>query len=80
MKALVVNALGAGFDLEDVDIAGPIGREVLVNVQASGLRHTDLLFATHDIVPTPVVLGHEVAGIVAAVGPDVMQLRVGITS
>src|SRR5882672_11480352 len=77
MKALVLNALGHGFDLEEVDIAAPIGREVLVNVQASGLCHTDLLFATHDIVPTPAVLGHEVAGIVAAVGPDVAQLRVG---
>src|SRR5579862_1578070 len=77
MKALVLNALGHGFDLEDVDIAAPLGREVLVNVQASGLCHTDLLFATHDIVPTPAVLGHEVAGIVAAIGPDVAQLRVG---
>jgi S-(hydroxymethyl)glutathione dehydrogenase / alcohol dehydrogenase len=77
MKALVVNALGRGFDLEDVDIAAPIGREVLMEVQASGLCHTDLLFATHDIVPTPAVLGHEVAGIVAAVGPDVAQFRVG---
>jgi S-(hydroxymethyl)glutathione dehydrogenase/alcohol dehydrogenase len=77
MKALVLNALGHGFDLEEVDIAAPIGREVLVNVQASGLCHTDLLFATHDIVPTPAVLGHEVAGIIAAVGPDVAQLGVG---
>jgi formate hydrogenlyase transcriptional activator len=77
MKALVVNALGRGFDLEDVDIAAPMGRDVLVNVQASGPCHTDLLFATHDIVPTPAVLGHEVAGIVPAVGPDVAQLRVG---
>src|ERR1700681_3747588 len=77
MKALVLNAIGRGFDFEDVDIATPIGREVLVDVQASGLCHTDLLFATHDFVPTPSVLGHEVAGIVAAVGPDVVQLRVG---
>src|ERR1700681_3360073 len=77
MKALVLNAIGRGFDFEDVDIATPIGREVLVDVQASGLCHTDLLFATHDFVPTPSVLGHEVAGIVAAVGPDVAQLRVG---
>src|ERR1700747_2306867 len=77
MKALVVNALGRGFDFEDVDIASPIGREVLVNVQASGLCHTDLLFATHNIVPFPAVLGHEVAGIVAAVGPDVAQFHVG---
>ena len=77
MKALVVNALGHGFDLKDVQIAEPIGREVLVDVQASGLCHTDLLFATHNIVPMPAVLGHEVAGIVAAVGPDVAQVRVG---
>src|ERR1700730_12723422 len=77
MKALVLNAVGRGFDFEDVDIAAPIGREVLVDVQASGLCHTDLLFATHDFVPTPAVLGHEVAGIVAAIGPDVAQLRVG---
>jgi S-(hydroxymethyl)glutathione dehydrogenase / alcohol dehydrogenase len=77
MKALVVNALGHGFDLEDVQIAAPMGREALVEVQASGLCHTDLLFATHDIVPMPAVLGHEVAGVVAEVGPDVTQFHVG---
>jgi S-(hydroxymethyl)glutathione dehydrogenase/alcohol dehydrogenase len=77
MKALVLNALGRGFDVENVDIASPQGREVLVEVQASGLCHTDLLFATHDIVPTPAVLGHEVAGIVAAIGSDVTQCHVG---
>ena len=77
MKALVVNALGGGFDREEIDIASPIGREVLVDVQASGLCHTDLLFATNDIVPMPAVLGHEVAGVVAKVGPDVTQIRIG---
>jgi S-(hydroxymethyl)glutathione dehydrogenase / alcohol dehydrogenase len=77
MKALVVNALGQGFELDDIDIATPIGREVLVDVQASGLCHTDLLFASHDIIPMPAVLGHEVAGIVAEIGPDVRQFRVG---
>ena len=77
MKALVVNALGRGFDFEDIQIATPLGRGVLVDVRASGLCQTDLLFATHNIVPTPAVLGHEVAGIVAAVGPDVAQFHVG---
>jgi len=46
MKPLVLNALGHGFDFEDVEIASPIGREVLVDVQASGLCHTDL-FVRH---------------------------------
>jgi S-(hydroxymethyl)glutathione dehydrogenase/alcohol dehydrogenase len=77
MKALVINALGRGFEPDDVDIAAPIGREVLVEVRASGLCHTDLLFATHDIAPTPSVLGHEAAGIVAAIGPDVTQVHIG---
>jgi S-(hydroxymethyl)glutathione dehydrogenase/alcohol dehydrogenase len=77
MKALVINTLGRGFEPDDVDIAAPIGREVLVEVRASGLCHTDLLFATHDIAPTPSVLGHEVAGIVAAIGPDVTQVHIG---
>jgi S-(hydroxymethyl)glutathione dehydrogenase / alcohol dehydrogenase len=46
-------------------------------VQASGLCHTDVLFATDEIVPPPVVLGHEVSGIVAEVGPEVTQFRIG---
>jgi S-(hydroxymethyl)glutathione dehydrogenase / alcohol dehydrogenase len=77
MKALVVNGLGRGFDLEDVEIALPKRREVLVDVRALGLCHTDMLFAAHDIVPTPAVLGHKVAGVVADVGPDVTQVHVG---
>jgi len=64
MKALVVNALRRGFELDDVQIAASMRREVLVDVQASGLSDTDLLFATHDIVPMPAVLGHEPAGVV----------------
>ncbi len=77
MKALVLNAVGRGFDFEDVDIASPIGREVLVDVRASGLCHTDLLFATNPIFPTPAVFGHEISGIVAEIGPDVAEFRVG---
>jgi S-(hydroxymethyl)glutathione dehydrogenase/alcohol dehydrogenase len=63
MKALVVNALDGGFDLDDVQVAAPMGREVLVDVRASGLCHTELLFAMHDIVPIPAILGHELAGV-----------------
>jgi hypothetical protein len=62
MKALVVNAVGGPFDFEDVDIARSIGREVLVDVRASGLCHTDLLFGTHDFAPTPSMLGHSRRG------------------
>src|SRR5260370_21639870 len=77
MKALVNSAVGGGFEVEDVDIAVPVGHEVLVEVRASGLCHTDLTIANHGLFPTPSVLGHEVAGVVAAVGPEVAQLRAG---
>ena len=49
MKALVLNAIGRGFDFEDVDIATPLGREVLVDVQASGLCHTDLRISLREV-------------------------------
>jgi S-(hydroxymethyl)glutathione dehydrogenase/alcohol dehydrogenase len=77
VKALVLNAVGRRFELEDIEIATPVRREVLVEVRASGLCHTDLTVASHPIFPTPSVLGHEVAGVVAAIGPEVTQLCVG---
>ncbi|MFZ0717816.1 zinc-binding dehydrogenase [Mycobacterium sp.] len=78
MRAAVVNGIGQGFVIEDVDIAEPIGREVLVHVKAAGLCHTDLTIANHGLgYQMPSVLGHEVAGVVSAVGPDVTQIRVG---
>ena len=78
MKAAVVRAFGAGFQIEDVDIADPIGREVLVEVKASGLCHSDLTFMQTDVgMPLPLAFGHEVSGIAIAIGPDVSQFKVG---
>lgn len=79
MKASVTTGVGKGFTTADVQLADPIGREVLVDVRASGLCASD----THieqGAVPTiefPVVLGHEMAGVVAAIGPDVTTMSVG---
>lgn len=78
MRAAVVNAVGEGFVIEDVDIAEPVGREVLVDVKAAGLCHTDLTIAKHGLgFRFPCVLGHEVAGVVTAVGPGVTQVELG---
>src|SRR6202166_678760 len=77
MKALVVNAIAHGVYFEGLEISAPIWREVFVDVRASGLCHTDLLFATNPVFPTPAVFGHEISGIVAEIGPDVTQFRVG---
>jgi S-(hydroxymethyl)glutathione dehydrogenase / alcohol dehydrogenase len=65
MKALVLNAIGHGFDFENVDIASPIGPEVLIDVQASGLCHTDLLFAAVGADVAQIRVGDDVVGSLA---------------
>lgn len=78
MKAAVLNTNAGRFDVEEVQIDQPVGREVLVQVKACGLCHSDLHLAEADYgVPLPAVLGHELAGVVAAVGPDVRDFAVG---
>lgn len=78
MRAAVVNSLGSGFSIEDISIAAPIGREVLVDVKAAGLCQTDHTIASVDLgYAMPSVLGHEVAGVVAAVGPSVTAVELG---
>ena len=53
--------------IEDVEVADPIGKEVLVRTAASGVCHSD----KHNI------LGHEGSGVVEAVGPDVSYVEPG---
>ncbi|MFH5824606.1 zinc-binding dehydrogenase [Georgenia sp. AZ-5] len=77
-SAAVVNTAGAPFEIEELEISRPLGREVLVEVKASGLCHSDLTFARSGMgYPPPVVLGHEVAGVVTEVGPEVTTHAVG---
>jgi hypothetical protein len=72
MKAALINEVGRGFDNEDIEISAPAGREVLVEVRASGLCHSDLTVATHGMgYLTPAVWGHEVVGVVTDIGPRV---------
>jgi S-(hydroxymethyl)glutathione dehydrogenase/alcohol dehydrogenase len=78
MKAAVLDAVGEKFTVQEIDIAEPLGREVLVKVKASGLCHSDLHIAENDFgFPMPSVLGHEIAGVVEAIGPDVSEFAVG---
>nr|WP_202523397.1 zinc-binding dehydrogenase [Kitasatospora sp. SID7827] len=69
--------MGQGFVVEEVDLADPVGHEVRVRVRASGLCHSDLSVATFIGGEFPVVLGHEVAGVVTETGPQVTQVKVG---
>ena len=63
--------------LEDIDIAAPSGDEVLVRMVATGVCHTDVVCRDGFPVPLPMVLGHEGAGVIEAVGPEVKHLAVG---
>jgi S-(hydroxymethyl)glutathione dehydrogenase/alcohol dehydrogenase len=78
MRAAVIRGIGQKFEIADVAIAEPTGQEVLVDVRASGLCHSDITVAEQGMgVGMPVVLGHEIAGVVTAVGSAVSRIRVG---
>ncbi len=78
MKAAVLRAVGLPLTIEDVQLAEPGPFEVLVDVAAAGLCHSDVVFMTGGY-PThlPAVFGHESAGVVAAVGPKVTHVAPG---
>lgn len=81
MKAALLLRVGAPLSVENVELHGPRSQEVRVRVMASGLCHSDYHVMTGDLpIPgasPPVLLGHEAAGIVEAVGEDVVELRPG---
>jgi S-(hydroxymethyl)glutathione dehydrogenase / alcohol dehydrogenase len=78
MKAAVFHGPQKPLTIEEIDIAKPIAREVLVRTLASGVCHSDLHFVDGFYpFPAPAVLGHEAAGIVEAVGPQVTEFKPG---
>ncbi|WP_454619886.1 alcohol dehydrogenase AdhP [Bradyrhizobium cenepequi] len=80
MKAAVVRNFGKPLEIENVPVPEPGPGEVLVKVKACGVCHTDLHAASGDwpVKPVPPFIpGHEAAGIVAALGPDVTNFKVG---
>ena len=78
MKAAVLWGVGEPLRIEDVDVAEPIGHEVLVRVAATGVCRSDLHYI-EGLYPAefPCVLGHESAGVVEAVGDQVRYVSPG---
>jgi len=80
MKAAVVHAFGQPLTIDDVPVPTPGTGKILVKVVACGVCHTDLHAASGDwpVKPTPPFIpGHEVAGVVAALGAGVTDLKLG---
>ena len=80
MKAAVVKSFGQPLVIENVPVPVPGPGEILVRVKACGVCHTDLHAASGDwpVKPIPPFIpGHEAAGVVAALGPDVTGFTPG---
>jgi len=78
MKAAVLEQIPGELVVDDVEVGQPGPHEVLVRTAAAGLCHSDLHFMQGKYPhPTPVVMGHESAGIVEAVGDQVTYLQPG---
>ena len=78
MRAAVLREGSNALDIADVDHDAPVGREILVRSVATGLCHSDYHYLDGTLQRSrPVILGHEAAGVVEAVGPDTRDIRVG---
>ena len=81
MPAYRLPGWGRPLELVEVPVPAPIGRQVLLEVRAVGLCHSDLFVMScpEGTLPyeLPLTLGHEVAGRVVAVGPDAKPSLVG---
>jgi Zn-dependent alcohol dehydrogenase len=78
VKAAVFRSADRPVALEEVELRAPRTGEVVVALEAAGLCHSDLSVIDGVIpYPTPVVLGHEGAGVIEAVGPGVTAVKEG---
>lgn len=78
MRAAIMHAAHEPLTIEEVEVAKPKRREVLVRTAYAGLCHSDLHFMEGLYpTPTPIILGHESAGVVEQVGEDVTYLKPG---
>ncbi|MBY8843278.1 S-(hydroxymethyl)mycothiol dehydrogenase [Streptomyces sp. SP2-10] len=78
VRAVVAVEKGAPVEVRTIVVPDPGPGEVLVDVQACGVCHTDLHYREGAITDDfPFLLGHEAAGTIAAVGPGVTGLEPG---
>ena len=83
MKAAILRELKTSLSIEEIDRPKPAPDEVLIEVEACGVCHSDLHIAEGDwpqfagIVKKPLILGHEIVGRVAEKGTEVSELHLG---
>ncbi|MDP7353406.1 MAG: alcohol dehydrogenase catalytic domain-containing protein, partial [Acidimicrobiales bacterium] len=78
IRAAVLHEVGQPLIIEELELDPPGQGEVLVQMKAAGLCHSDLSTMTGVRPrPRPMAIGHEAAGVVAELGPGVSDLAVG---
>lgn len=78
MRAAVLDEPGTPLAVEELSLAEPGAGEVRVRVDTAGVCHTDLHYMAGDLTcATPIVPGHEGAGVIEEVGPGVTRLAPG---
>lgn len=78
MRAAILDQAPGGLHIEEIPMPQPAAGEVLVRVSACGVCHTDLHVMKAEVAfPLPAVMGHEISGTVAALGPGVPGPPVG---
>src|SRR5438034_10445548 len=75
--AAVLRKGGEPWEITELDLDEPKANEVLVQMKAAGLCHSDEHIRARGTARLPLVGGHEGAGIVEAVGPGVTRVKVG---
>jgi NDMA-dependent alcohol dehydrogenase len=77
-RAAVLPGLEQALEIRDIDVESPRAGELKVRMGASGVCHSDLSVQNGTLMsPTPIVLGHEGAGVVEEVGEGVTNIKVG---
>jgi S-(hydroxymethyl)glutathione dehydrogenase/alcohol dehydrogenase len=78
MKAAICREFGKPLVIEEINLAAPGPGEVLVDLRACAICHSDIFYAEGAWGGgLPAVYGHEAAGIVAATGSGVSRVRPG---
>ena len=78
IRAAVVERAGEVPQVQDIELSDVVHDEVLIRISTTGICHTDLAWQSGQLESHfPVVLGHETAGVVEAVGPQCTRFRKG---
>ena len=78
IRAAVTREAGGSWQIEEFELEEPRPDEVLVRMVATGVCHTDIICQAGIVpVPMPIVLGHEGAGVIEALGSEVTGIQLG---